>query len=545
MQEPTDDQLDGLFRKSGEEFDIPFDPAAWQDMKSRLDNHDRYSAWEHMLRWGMPVLLLLILTAGSWNAYHKQVLATSLNRPPVNQTNVRSLPGTVTTTPATSDQPTASTKPGLPGEQAVGPRQAIESANPVPNRRADASPNRPNNQELPALSASEVRGTSRTAISAPTSHDRRPASDAEINAVGTAATTAPVADTRMPDRIRSESNLLARSGTTAPRERLRTGLANRSTRRSRTNSSVRVLPANTPASPYPTRSFGTQANRLVSTKRTPAGSVSNSETNEPLPGISAQPVSDVATPVVLLSFDALTNRPGQWPSPLPFRGRDVVLPTTRVEQPAVAQPALAQPASSARGLSVRFLVSPDLSSIGLRELQRPGTNVGIMAEYRLAPRWSIQAGVLRSTKIYKAYPNDYEWPSTWTSATRPLSVDGSCRMFDIPINLRYDLVIRPRSDGRLPDRWFVSGGATTYYINREDYVYAYPAHTYNVPKEWHGSTGWNGFSQLNLSGGFERSFSRRLSWQVEPFMKVPLKGVGFFKIDLLSTGAFFSLRYKL
>lgn len=166
-----------------------------------------------------------------------------------------------------------------------------------------------------------------------------------------------------------------------------------------------------------------------------------------------------------------------------------------------------------------------------------------MLDYRLAPRWSVQAGVMRSTKVYKALPDDYDWPKAWPVI--PESVDGRCSMLDIPINIRYDVALRPRSDGRLPDRWFVSGGVTTYYIRQEDYVYNYPAHTYNVPKGWKGRTGWNGFSQLNLSGGFERSFSRRLSWQVEPFVKVPLKGVGYFKMDLSSTGAFFSLRYKL
>ena len=41
MSELTDDQLDGLFRKSAEEFDPPYDPAAWQDMKTRLDAHDQ------------------------------------------------------------------------------------------------------------------------------------------------------------------------------------------------------------------------------------------------------------------------------------------------------------------------------------------------------------------------------------------------------------------------------------------------------------------------------------------------------------------------
>ena len=74
MSELTDDQLDGLFRKSAEEFDTPYDPAAWQDMKNRLDTHDQTRPggsviWKKLLRWGLPLGLLLLITAGGWYAY--------------------------------------------------------------------------------------------------------------------------------------------------------------------------------------------------------------------------------------------------------------------------------------------------------------------------------------------------------------------------------------------------------------------------------------------------------------------------------------------
>jgi len=77
MPELTDDQLDGLFRKSAEEFDPPFDPAAWQDMKTRLDTNEHTTPaggalfWKNMLRWGLPVVLLLLLTGGGWLVYQK------------------------------------------------------------------------------------------------------------------------------------------------------------------------------------------------------------------------------------------------------------------------------------------------------------------------------------------------------------------------------------------------------------------------------------------------------------------------------------------
>jgi len=121
-------------------------------------------------------------------------------------------------------------------------------------------------------------------------------------------------------------------------------------------------------------------------------------------------------------------------------------------------------------------------------------------------------------------------------------------MIDVPLNVRYDFVLRPRAAGGQPSRWFASAGVTSYVILNEHYNfnYAWPNDpAISISETRVDSTSRYGFSQLNVSAGYERALSRRLSWQVEPFMKVSLKGVGYYKVNLLSTGAFVSLRYKL
>jgi hypothetical protein len=52
-------------------------------------------------------------------------------------------------------------------------------------------------------------------------------------------------------------------------------------------------------------------------------------------------------------------------------------------------------------------------------------------------------------------------------------------------------------------------------------------------------------SVVNLSVGYERNLGRRFSWQAEPFLKLPLGGVGFGKVRLGSGGVFVSLKYKM
>ncbi|GAB2520031.1 hypothetical protein GCM10027085_07390 [Spirosoma aerophilum] len=243
-----------------------------------------------------------------------------------------------------------------------------------------------------------------------------------------------------------------------------------------------------------------------------------------------------------LTINELAIRPARWPNALPFKGRELVVQPDTISQRVKPTPPVE------RGMSIRFAISPDLSSVGLRNFSRPGTNVGVLLEYRIASRWSLQAGVIQSTKVYEAYPSDYKAPSgsyVDMVGSKVGSIDARCNMFDIPINLRYDFVLRPRNSGLSPSRWFINSGVTSYYIKQEDYVYNYTGYVHNAVPAWSTKTGGYGFSQLNLSVGYERALTKRLSWQVEPFMKMPLKGVGFFKINLLSTGTFFSLRYKL
>jgi hypothetical protein len=82
-------------------------------------------------------------------------------------------------------------------------------------------------------------------------------------------------------------------------------------------------------------------------------------------------------------------------------------------------------------------------------------------------------------------------------------------------------------------------------MNEENYDYEvdtnYGTKTYysqvtKENKEW--------FKTLNVSVGLQKQVSSRFAIQVEPFVKVPLSGVGEGNISLASFGGFFSVRYN-
>jgi len=49
---------------------------------------------------------------------------------------------------------------------------------------------------------------------------------------------------------------------------------------------------------------------------------------------------------------------------------------------------------------------------------------------------------------------------------------------------------------------------------------------------------------INLSGGYQYHFSDRLSLMAEPYVRIPVSGIGSGKVKLNSGGVLFSLGFK-
>ncbi|WP_461100554.1 porin family protein [Spirosoma koreense] len=531
MSELTDDQLDGLFRKSAEEFDPPFDPAAWRDMKTRLDASDRTVGvpfWKKMLRWGLPIGLLLLLSGGGWYAYRRTNPGTVksvsramiASRPTINR--IESQPPPVEKTQTTENEPARTTTADLKESGADAVQQSTESRASVAERIrsekrvGNSAAEQPTNSALGSEIATKHRpGTYGLET------DRKELDEERVAASGIATrTTGPM----------TKANRQSKVGLNTKRT---------SRKQRRTTVDGFGLAAIETAYPTATSSSVRQRRKEMESAGSPKGIRDLSLANQlNTTGTTVNEIGAVPLPPV----SELQARSGKWPRWSAFTNRDVTAnPDTSVSR-------ITPKAASQRGLSIRAIVSPDLSTIGLKNFEKPGTNVGLLLEYRIASRWSVQAGVMQSTKVYRALSGDYPMPpaGTWGGYLKPESVDGRCNMLDIPINLRYDVIIRSQRDGQLINRWFVSGGATSYIMNQERYTYNYAYSPHNYQRtDTTASTGGYGFSNVNFSLGYERGVSKRLSLQLEPFMKVPLQGVGYFKVRLISTGAFFSIRYKL
>jgi hypothetical protein len=189
---------------------------------------------------------------------------------------------------------------------------------------------------------------------------------------------------------------------------------------------------------------------------------------------------------------------------------------------------------------VGVLGAPAASAVRTAQSARLGGDIGLTLEYRFTNRLRVRTGLISSEKRYEAPSTDYTVPTSWQWYNSDYEVDGSCRITEIPIDLRYDVLSRPAY------QVFASVGLNSLFMRDERYSYDWMQNGQTFTKEAHVVDGSHHvLSVLNFSAGVERKLGARWSGQVEPFLQLPLGGVGAGQVRLSSLGAAFSLKFGL
>jgi Outer membrane protein beta-barrel domain len=179
--------------------------------------------------------------------------------------------------------------------------------------------------------------------------------------------------------------------------------------------------------------------------------------------------------------------------------------------------------------------SPDLSTVKMQSVKGVGSTFGVILGYTFnGGHWAIETG---ANLDRKKYYTDGEYFNT-KEVNLPLNsylteVNGICYMWEIPLNVRYNFNPGAKTS------WFATAGFSTYLMSHEKYAYGL---------QWSGSTAvydssWNihkpsqyPFSIVNLSAGFEQRLGKIGNLRVEPYVRLPLTGLGTGKLSIMSAG---------
>lgn len=216
------------------------------------------------------------------------------------------------------------------------------------------------------------------------------------------------------------------------------------------------------------------------------------------------------------------------------------LTASRNKTPENPAAAYREPVHTFSRFAIGFALAPDFSTVGsLSDFYTPGYKIGMSLEYNFNGNFGISAGIIHSTVRYTASGDEYQ-PSGdyWNYGVIPAETQAECILLDIPVTLKYNFLDFGRS------RLFATAGISTYIMLNEVYAFNYYGNEPDLAQRWSAKTGTRHWaSNAGFSIGFEYDLTSTLSLRAEPFIKVPLRKVGWGNVDLYSTGSFISLYY--
>ena len=195
-------------------------------------------------------------------------------------------------------------------------------------------------------------------------------------------------------------------------------------------------------------------------------------------------------------------------------------------------------------LALALSISPDINSVDHFSKGDIGASIGVGVSYRISPRLNIRTAIGYSKKVYSAMPYEYKAPWAASSAGKyAKSIDADCRVLDIPLNLDYIFSTSPKHT------FFTSVGLSSYFMLEEKYTLVgsnqsgYP--NSKDPSYSYRNENKHLLSVVNLSVGMSKPLNKHSTIIIEPYVKLPVTGVGQGKVNLQSVGVNFSLNYNL
>lgn len=158
----------------------------------------------------------------------------------------------------------------------------------------------------------------------------------------------------------------------------------------------------------------------------------------------------------------------------------------------------------------------------------------IGGEYLFLSKLSILSGVNYAVKAYETNSENYTVKQGfWTNGIQPNNIAAKCRVIEVPLNLRYYFAAQDTAQSS----FYVMAGASTYLMASERYSFAYEEEDPALKQEWNGEwESFDYFSTLTVSAGYQKQVLPHWSILFEPYINLPLTGIGFGEVDIVSFG---------
>jgi hypothetical protein len=176
----------------------------------------------------------------------------------------------------------------------------------------------------------------------------------------------------------------------------------------------------------------------------------------------------------------------------------------------------------------------DATSVKFQKVKNAGYDAGLLFGFSSNKKWSIETGAFLDKKFYYSKGEYFNTSKIYMPPNSEISmVDGDCSMWEVPLKLLYNFKDKGNHS------WFVSTGVSSYFMTKQNYEYDYyyplTGQNYNSYKSYNSASN-HIFSIVQFSGGYTHKLGKIGDLRIEPYIKMPLKGVGVGSLYLKSAG---------
>jgi hypothetical protein len=188
--------------------------------------------------------------------------------------------------------------------------------------------------------------------------------------------------------------------------------------------------------------------------------------------------------------------------------------------------------------AITVLASPNVNGVGSFSQAQVGSNLGLIFSMGVS-KFTFSTGAVYAKTPYAANASSYTiaYPSKYT----PDNISADCRVLDIPLNVDYQVY------NKANNAFSIGSGLSSYIMLNENYHYNYNSPYAGYYPQGFSVTNQNRyfFGVLNLDATYQRKLNANFSFDVQPYLKIPLTGIGAGDVKLQTMGVALGLKWNL
>lgn len=191
-----------------------------------------------------------------------------------------------------------------------------------------------------------------------------------------------------------------------------------------------------------------------------------------------------------------------------------------------------------------FTLTTGIEASGTR-INTPGNPTpvyGFGFQYSIGGKILVRTGLNVVKKIYSAQDGDYHAPpGSWAFNITFNNIEANCKVLEVPLSIAYKIKEFKKGD------LYISVGSSSYFMKREDYQFYFKGQNGNdTTRSAHFiNNSDHYFSSLNFSAVAEKRINNKFSLLAEPFIKLPLSGIGFGKVSIYNIGVLITAKFQI